>query len=469
MSSLKNRITGNLAYLFVGEIFSNVLAFVTTIFLARKLTDEGFGLWAFVQAILAYLIIFVDLGLPTFGTREIAKSPDKADFFVINIFLIRSLLAVIIFTAVALTVFIAGLSHELTLLLVLSALWIFSQALNPEFAFQGLERMGGVAAWRILWRVFYLVPIIIFIKGRTDLWLVAIFYSASGILAVLLLAPFLKMSFSQNWWKSVNLKTWLKYIKVSLIMAASVVVIKVYYTFDTFMLGLLDSAKAVGWYQAAYKIIALFVGLAGLVQIAFAPYFSTHEKNDAKLKAGFRYICAIGAFIGGLITVALFVMAGELINMLYGVQYAPSANILMFLSFTVYLIFLHLTYLSSMNYIGLHKEYLKVVIAGAITNIILNAILIPLISTRGAALAAVFANLVILIVSIFIIKKKAMLEFFVIKMMVKSSLVLAAVLYLQNFLTTNFILKTGLACFCYGLFFALLSMSELKYFGLKKN
>jgi polysaccharide transporter, PST family len=468
LRELKKQIKGNFSNLFVGESLSNILAFLTTIYLARKLTDQGFGLWAFMQSIIAYLVIFVDLGLSTFGTREIAKSPNKAGTYLANIFAIRSLMAIVIIFIVVFFVSITTLSHEMKMLLVLGSLWLISQALNPDFFFQGLERMRGVAAWRILWRLFYLIPVLFFIKARTDLWLVPIFYSLSGILTVFVIFPFIKIAVSEAIWKKIKPTEWLKYIKISIVMAASVFVIKIYYSFDTFMLGLIDSPEAVGWYQAAFKIITLFIGIAVLIQIAFAPYFSNSHQDVKKLKIGFRYICFVGAIMGGFFTIAIIVLSEKLINVLYGVQYFNSINVLMLLALTVYLIFLELTYLSSMNYIGMHKQYLNIVLSGAIINILLNAILIPLLSTKGAAISTVLSNLFILSVSILVIKNKQLMETFVFRIMVKSAISLGAVLLFLYFLAGNFIVTALSAWAFYFLLFMGISWNELKYFKFKE-
>ena len=48
---MKFRPTGrNLYTLFTGETISSLLAFLVTLWLARRLTEEGFGLWAFAQS-----------------------------------------------------------------------------------------------------------------------------------------------------------------------------------------------------------------------------------------------------------------------------------------------------------------------------------------------------------------------------------------------------------------------------------
>ena len=86
------RVAGNLVSLFSGEAVSSILAFVITILLARRLTDEGFGRLAFVQSIMVYLALVMDMGLGTFGAREIARRPESLAEYSSAIFSLRLLL-----------------------------------------------------------------------------------------------------------------------------------------------------------------------------------------------------------------------------------------------------------------------------------------------------------------------------------------------------------------------------------------
>ena len=399
------RIANNIINLFTGQTLAGVLAMVVTVWLARHLGDEGFGYWAFVQSIIIYLIIVVDLGLTAFGTREIAKNPHKANTFVTNILGIRLFIALILFVIFVSIVLFLDISLELKLLLAGSAIWLFPQALNPEFVFQGLERMRGTAAWRAGIQLLFLVPVVFFIHQRADLWKVPYFRAFSGVVTAIILWIYLRKILPHLSISQIKLKEWLSYLRESSAMAASLVVMKLYYTFDTFMLGILDQPSVVGWYNAAYKIVLFLIGIAGLLQTSFAPSFArehTQLENLDKIVGKFSILLIFSASIfSGL----LIITSQQLVYYLYGVNYAEATNVLLLLSISLYFIFLGTIFLGPLLFIGLQKKYLNAVSLGAIVNVILNLLLIPRYSYWGAGSATIFSNVVILLIGYLYYKK----------------------------------------------------------------
>lgn len=52
---------------------------ITIPYLSRILMAEGMGQISFAQSIVAYFLIFAQLGIPRYGVREIAKVRDSSD------------------------------------------------------------------------------------------------------------------------------------------------------------------------------------------------------------------------------------------------------------------------------------------------------------------------------------------------------------------------------------------------------
>jgi len=80
-----------------------------------------------------------------------------------------------------------------------------------------------------------------------------------------------------------------------------------YFTFDTLMLGLMDSPQTVGWYNAAYKIVLQFVGLILVVQFVFGPVLARlkdrrEEFNHAMSQYNMLSLVLAGIFCGTLFT-----------------------------------------------------------------------------------------------------------------------------------------------------------------------
>ena len=394
---MKKRITTNLLYLFSGEFASSVLAFVVTIWLARRLTDEGFGRWAFVQSVVIYLSVFVDAGLSTYGMREVARYPEKARHYIANIFSIRLAFALCIILLFAVSLYFIDLTLEMKALFALGSLFLIPQALNPEFAFQGIERMRGVALWRIALHLLYLIPVVLFVHSRQELLLVPFLRFAAGVLAVIILLAILKREVPGSLFDQIKPKLWPGYLKTSMLFAASLVVIKLYYSFDTFMLGILDRPEVVGWYNAAYKIVLLFIAVAGLIQTAFAPSFSRLKEQKEKLDEIVGQFALLLTLLASVFWTSMIMLRADLTRLLFGAQYAPTADVLLLLAISGFFVFIGTVFLAPLLFVGRQKQYFRTVLIGAIINMTLNLLLIPEYSFWGAGIATIISNILIAI------------------------------------------------------------------------
>ena len=394
MSTIR-KIGKNIVWLISGDFFVKLAAFFTTIYLARKLTAVGFGKLAFVQSIGVYLYLIVDSGLSVYGTREIARCPSKRDYWIVNILGVRITLAFIIIVIFFIIVWFLNIEIGTKYLLIGTSLWLIPIAINIEFAFQGVERMEFVSLSRLMSQIFYLILILLFIESLSNLVMVPIYRALGGTLSsVILIGIYLKY-FSKFSFESLDIKIWSSFLKDSFLIGASFIVIKVYYTFDTIMLGLMDKPEVVGWYNAAYKIILLFVGLASLFQTAFAAAFSSKKENLKELKDVLKRYSQILFFLASFSSGFLILAAKPIVHVIYGEIYSNSINALVLLSFSLYFIFLDTIYMTPLLFTGNQKFYLFAVLGGAFANLILNFLLIPSFSYLGAAAATVFSNMIV--------------------------------------------------------------------------
>lgn len=395
------RVAGNLLSLFSGEAISSALAFAITILLARRLQDEGFGLLAVVQSIMMYLALATDLGLGTYGTRQIARYPDQASQISGSIISLRLFLGLAIAIPFAIGVALWPMPPEMRWLCWTSAAGLLTQAVNPEFAFQGTERMSGIAIWRVLVHILYFFLLFVFITGRDQLWTVPLMRFFAEALTVAIIISVLvrkdfrlpRLCFRPSQWRG--------YLRESLVMAASVIVIRFYYTFDTILLGILDRSQVVGWYQAAYKIILLFMGATSLIQMAFAPNFSKHWQDRQQMIEIMRRYAILMTFLGSMAGASLAFLHQDLISVIFGSSYAGASSALLVLAISLFLVFLFTIFLTPLLFTGRQNKYLIFMSVAVVSNIAINIVLIPRFSLLGAALAVTISNLILLVIVLF--------------------------------------------------------------------
>jgi O-antigen/teichoic acid export membrane protein len=180
-------------------------------------------------------------------------------------------------------------------------------------------------------------------------------------------------------------------------MGISFMLIKVYYTFDTVMLGFMKGDIVVGWYNAAYKIVLLFVGFANLFGAAIFPVLSrSHKESIDQLKRLVLQFSRLTILFGLPIAVGGTIMSNQAIQLVYGSAYHNSILPLQLLIWSVFTVYLNCSFAFCLLSCDRQKDYMYSVLAGALTNLVLNFALIPKYGMLGAGIATITCEVVVL-------------------------------------------------------------------------
>ena len=391
------KIGKNFFWLVLGDVASKGILFFTTIWIARKLTDVGFGKVSLAQAILAYLMLLVNIGLPTLGTREIAKAHSNARELINDVISIRLIITVVVLMISSIILYFSGIALELKWLIGITLLFLIPNSMNIEFVFQGLEKMQYASLGQFLFQAFNLVFILIFVQQVSDLYAVPIVRNVGALLvSTVLLVSYARINHQNHLFKFVVWqKNWLDYLRESSYMVAAFMVVQIYTTFDIVMLGIFDEPQVIGWYNIAYKIIVMFITFAAVLQTAFAPFFSREQTDTDRFFKGLKAFTLIIILSGTFISGILYLSGPYLIPFFFEQKYQNSIIILKYLSIALLFIFLETIFLAPLLYTGRQKYYLYSHIWGAGTNVILNIILIPTYSYIGASVATIISQLIV--------------------------------------------------------------------------
>ena len=95
MTSIKI-VTRNFMALGSGEMISRVITFAATVYLARILGAEGYGVIALALCVTLYLSKVADFSIEVIGTKELAKAPDAVDKIASAVMSVRIVLSVML-------------------------------------------------------------------------------------------------------------------------------------------------------------------------------------------------------------------------------------------------------------------------------------------------------------------------------------------------------------------------------------
>ena len=74
------RLSRNFLALFLSDGITRLIGFAATVYIARLLAVEGFGLISYGVAFISYALLFANPGLSVIGAREVAKAPKDRRF-----------------------------------------------------------------------------------------------------------------------------------------------------------------------------------------------------------------------------------------------------------------------------------------------------------------------------------------------------------------------------------------------------
>ena len=451
MSTLRT-LAKNTTVLLVANIISSLLGFFTTLYTARYLGVEGFGVLSLALSLTGIFGILTDLGLSTLTTREVSRNNSLANKYIGNTILIKIILAFLTFGLIVSVVYIIGYPQDVKNVVYIITLSIIFGAFTGIFnsIFQAFEKMEYMSLNMILNAVLMLTGVLTVIYyGFGILAVASVYFFSSIIVFILTLIIYTWKFFLPK--IHLDLDFWKPTLKEASFFGISNILVVIYFYIDSVMLSIMVGNSAVGIYNAAYKLIFALMFIPSILVVAIFPVMSKHFESSKDLlkleyEKSVKYLFAVAMFI----FIYGLMFADKIILFIYGSGYTTSVAALQTLIFVVPLIFI--TYLLG-NILGaVNKQRILTIVAfaNAIFNIILNLILIPKFNYIGASIATVATEGLGFILMYMYISRyffKISLTQNILKTLFSSILVLIIVYYLK--FNLNWIIAAILGFFMY--------------------
>ena len=386
---------------------SVIFPLITFPYVARVLSPIGIGKVNFAISVIAYFSMFAQLGIPTYGIRACARvRDDKSELSrtVLEILIINLITCIITYlTLFAFIMVIPRFSQDKTLFLIVSAT-IIMNAIGVEWLYRGLEEYVYISVRSIAFKFIALVLMFLLIKNSNDYVIyggLTIFASVgSNALNFINLRKIVNFKC-----KELNLKRHLKPVAIFFGMSVATTI---YANMDTVMLGFMQTDSDVGLYNAAIKIKNVLISFVTSLGAVLLPR-ATKYVEDGDLDS-FRNITKKAnnyvIVVAGSLTVYFMIFAGPAIRLLCGEEFEGAILPMRIIMPTLLLVGLsNISGLQMLVPLGLEKRVLLSEIVGVIVNAIVNILLIPTISSSGAAIGTVCAELAVIIVQLLCLHK----------------------------------------------------------------
>lgn len=385
------------ALLTMATLAGQVIGFAALVVVARRVGPENIGAYTFAANFVFYFEIVLDLGITAVGMRELARAPHRVREITGEVLALRLVVLVACLAVLLMLSPLAVPSERMRALIPILAAGLIPQALTLGWALQALQSLGSVALLRFLGQVVYgvLTPLLVvggFPGVKTYAWLNVLGVAVTGLGASVLVwrrygAPAL----------SIDLRRLLRRYSRGLTIGVSVLMVNVYYSADSIMLGYLSGQEAVGQYGVAYKIPLNIITLAGVWFAAFYPYAAELFVRDRDLlRRQVAQVTNIAVALAVPLGIGVTLIGRELIVALFGAAFTAAGLPFVLLTWSAAVVLVQASFGHALLAVGDDRRYLLGVACAAALNVALNFLLIPRFGPSGAAVATIAAELTVI-------------------------------------------------------------------------
>lgn len=388
---------------------SFIFPLITFPYVSRVLLPSGTGKVSFATSLIDYFVMFSQLGIPTYGIRACAKVRDDKEELTRTaheLLVINLIMTVVSYVALAVTITtVPKLSSDKTLYIIIGST-IFLTAIGMEWLYKALEQYTYITIRSLIFKMISIGAMFLLVHEQSD-------YVKYGMITIVASSASYILNFI-NARKYIGLRPVGKYnfkrhLKPIFTFFAMSCASTIYTNLDTVMLGFMKTEVDVGYYNAAVKIKRILVSVVTSLGTILLPRASYYVENNMKneffhiIKKAFSFVFILATPL----SIYFILFAKEGINFLSGNLYEGSIVPMQIIMPTLLLIGItNVMGIQILIPLGKEKFVLYSEIAGAVTDIIINVILIPKYASAGAAVGTLIAEFVVLVVQYKVLKKQ---------------------------------------------------------------
>lgn len=404
LEAVRHPVSQNALALHAVQLGNLVVPLITLPYVSRVLGSNGFGLVAFSQSLSFLLGMVIGWGFDQWASREAAVKRDDPGGLstltaqIVGARLMLSAVALVIAAVVYLTSNTAQGSPEFIAMAWLAAV---ATGFTPLWFFLGVERLRMPSSVALGVRVVAAALTFVLVQNKGDAWIVMALFTGSAVMGALITTGML--------FRRVNLRRpavrpALSAIRAGTALFAGIAGLSLYTSMNVVLLGFLGTRAEVAHFSAAERVIRAAIQLLQPVTTAIYPRITFLESSGNPRRA--LRLLLIGA--GVVLSIALvgaavmFVLAPELVRLVYGNQFADAAGVLRVLS--------ALLPITTMAYAAgtwlmvkrQDRRIMQITLAGGILNVALAPLLVHLAGIDGMAVSVVCAEFAVMTMALIV-------------------------------------------------------------------
>lgn len=395
----------NFSYLFFLQIANYLIPLLLLPYIGTVLGASNFGKIMFVQAFIAYFILFVDFGFNVSATKAIVENrEDKSKMSAVfwDTMLAKGAIFLLCF------IFLLGLVFGLDKfqkdyeLFFIGYISVLSSFLFPLWLFQGLEKMKEVTIVNVVPKLLMLFFTFYFVNDSND-YTLALLIQMLALLFSALMSLFIVYQKRYVYFIKPTIKGAIEQIRNSWHIFLTSLSTNLYTTTNIVVLGLLTNDAIVGVYSAADKLIrALISFISSVMQVVFPRVNVYYRESSDKAINFVKRLIAVVAI--GCILLAFVILGGAefIIQKMYSSgDFEKTVDVFRYSSLLpLFSVVNGLLAINVLVVFGLRKSLSKIVFIGCLFSLILISPLVSKFQEIGAVICATLTEILIFILLI---------------------------------------------------------------------
>lgn len=396
-------------YWLIVEKFSRIFfGLLGTLFIARYLGAEKFGIISFSIAYVDLFSVIATLGLPTITVRELVKNPNDANVILGTVGLSKFASGILIYFLSILVIYFFRKGDDLAIntVMILGTISIFKFSDISVYWFDSVvkSKYTSYSIFLALLTTTIIKFILIIYRGE--------YYSFIYVTTAekILIGAFLLFSLNRWGKKLADLKFKLSLIidllKDSWPLLISSLSIIIYMRVDQIMLGKMIGDYDVGIYSIGVKFTEIFSLLPfAIINSVFPSIIRAKEYNNKVYLKRIQNLYNFITFISFIYALFIFINSEFIINLLFGSNYSGSITVSRIYCWSC--IFISMGVARAKWIVSENYQYLTFwfILVGTIINVIGNYYFIPYFGAKAAAFTSLITQVITVLVTPFLFKK----------------------------------------------------------------
>lgn len=393
LSIKRNKVLQNASWLIGARVAQSVLQLVIGMLTARYLGPSNYGLINYAASIVAFLLPIMQLGVTNILVQELVHHKDSEGEIMGTAIVMNLVSSVFCVFAIAGFSLVAnrGETETVIVCILYSVLLIFQAAEVCLYWFQAhlLSKYSSVASICVYVAVSA-YKIFLLATRKSIYW-----FSVSNALDYCLLAAALFVIYRRLGGQKFrfSLPTAKRLWSRGRYYIVSSMMVTIFAQTDRLMLKHMLSTESVGYYSAALTCAGITSFVFTAIIDSFRPsVFEAKKQSEPLFETRMTQLYSVVNYLSLAQCVGMTAFAWLIIRILYGEAYQPAVSALMIVVW-----YTTFAYFGSVRNIWILAEekqkYLWIInLSGALANVVLNYLLIPVWQVNGAAVASLITQ-----------------------------------------------------------------------------